>query len=165
MVVVTALLVLATALVAPRLLSTQEGSETRRFFSDVRGLIIAARDEAILRGVPVSVEFAEDNSIVATRERLEDAMQTDTIRSLPVQPGVTASRTVLDGETVEQSDWKLTFYPDGTSLGGGVEFAVNGQPFRSVYVVHGLSSVALISGELPDPSEQKWTAGEHEKRF
>ncbi len=68
----------------------------------------------------------------------------------------------LAGKTVDEADFQLHFYTDGTSDGGGITVA-QGANNKSLSVDE-LGRCSETDGDLPDPTTQKWEAGQFEPR-
>lgn len=82
--------------------------------------------------------------------------------SVSLPSGVQIGEIVLDGKPSTSSDFKLHFYPDGRSEGGGFEM-IEGSTTRSLTVDrNGLAR--LQEAELPAATENKWEAGQYEQR-
>jgi prepilin-type N-terminal cleavage/methylation domain-containing protein len=68
----------------------------------------------------------------------------------------------LAGKTVSEPDFQVRFYPDGTCDSGGIGFTLGGATQSIVIDDFGRTTVA--DGPLPDPTSQKWEAGQFEPR-
>ena len=68
----------------------------------------------------------------------------------------------LAGKTVSEPDFQLRFYADGTCDSGGIGFTLANSTQSIVIDDFGRSTVA--DGSLPDPTSQKWEAGQFEPR-
>ena len=78
-------------------------------------------------------------------------------------PDLTARSFVAGSTDATASDWQVTFYADGTSDGGSVE--VNQGGIVRTLVLGAKSGLAKWQdGEAPANEEDKWQAGEYERR-
>ena len=85
------------------------------------------------------------------------------MKSFQLPSGLEASNFRSQDNNVDPGSWLIHFYPDGTSDSGGVEIA-RGQEQNSLQVTNdGFPS--LISGPLPDTSDQQWTAGTYAQKI
>ena len=165
LIAVTAFLALLVAVVAPRLVPAKDSSDLRRFFSLSRALFTTAREDAISLGVPITVRIENETTLIATRANQDDSQRQDTIHSVAMPAGVTIGKAVSAGQEENTADWEVTFQPDGTCLGGGLQFDLDDEAYRSVTVRETDGAILYTTGEIQAQTEEKWTAGEHEKRF
>jgi hypothetical protein len=158
--VIIVLALIATT-VLPRLAAIESSREYRDFRLAVRRTGVEARELAISRGIPTSVTFDDSEqtlNIVAEAEGEET-----TLRSVRVVEGVTAARFAAGDAETNASEWRLTFYPDGRSDGGGIDFESNGDLFTLYAEKSG--AVHFADGEMPDLTSEQWPAGEYEHRI
>lgn len=154
-------LVLIVAVVAPRMESLKESGEYRAFRIGVRRLASEARELAISRGEPVSVSLNESEGTIQIQSDSADAQQAS-LRSLQIAPGVQATRCVAGDVEANPAEWRLQFYPDGRSDGGGVQFEAENDTFYLMADERGV--VRFDDGQLPNMAAQRWQAGEYERR-
>jgi type II secretory pathway pseudopilin PulG len=160
--VVTAIMMLFAAVVVPAVVNQKERREEREFRSSLLRLVDDARERAIESGKTVSLVMGDgDDQLQVTREGDDD--QEDTVvRSLTVHPGFEITSFEMGGDQVAPTEWKLRFYPEGKADGGGFELR-QGTDLKSL-VIDKTGNVRLSEGPLPDTSQDKWPAGEFEKR-
>lgn len=68
----------------------------------------------------------------------------------------------IAGKDVSETDFQVRFYSDGTCDSAGLGFTVAKNPQSLVIDDFGRSTI--VDGELPDPTTQKWEAGQFEPR-
>ena len=85
-----------------------------------------------------------------------------TVKTLPLTSGVQFGNFQLAGSATDSGSWKLHFYADGSTDGGGFEMVDRGQTKSVVVNAHG--GTQLNDGTLPDASQEKWTAGDYVHR-
>jgi len=82
--------------------------------------------------------------------------------SATIPEGATIGQLNLGSQSSSTSDFKLHFYPEGRSEGGGFEI-VEGSTTRTLLVdINGFAS--LKEATLPPAAEQSWEAGTYEQR-
>lgn len=185
--VVILLLALMAATIVPNLVSQKDARQVRLFFSSVQDMAREARTVAVQTGQTVTLRLTEgadrletvqprvetaadesrDGRNVAVRtpatgaaSRTED--ETVTVRRLTMPDLLQAARFRSGEEDRSASDWELRFYPDGTCDGGGLEWNAGGETVFLAVSPQG--DVSLGNGDLPEQREERWTAGEYEKR-
>ncbi len=157
MVTVVVLTVIASMIV-PNLVRAQEGQAKRDFEANLFRFASYAREKAIQEHKTISLGLS-DRSFVVYEGLDGDEEQ---VRSLAMPEGVDTGSFAAEGEDATSSDWRLRFYADGSSDGGGVELNNDGR-IRSLQIKPN-GSMTLIEGSLEETGTQKWTAGEIEKR-
>lgn len=85
-----------------------------------------------------------------------------TVKSVPLIAGIQFGNFQLAGSSSDSGNWKLHFYADGTSDGGGFEL-VDRRETRSV-VINTRGGCQLTDGTLPDTSQDRWAAGDYVHR-
>ena len=82
--------------------------------------------------------------------------------SVDLPSGVSIGQINLGSQSSSTSDFKLHFYADGRSEGGGIEL-VDGSTTRSLTVDRD-GIARLEEGSLPATTADKWEAGQYEQR-
>lgn len=82
--------------------------------------------------------------------------------SAPMPDGVTLGQLNLGSDSSNSSDFKLHFYPEGRSEGGGFEM-VEGATTRTLSIDRN-GFATLKEGTLTPATEQSWEAGTYEQR-
>jgi Tfp pilus assembly protein FimT len=173
LIVVIGVITLLAGIVAPMAISLQAGQVTRNFYTSVRDLSVKACNEAINRGLTMVItsdgntkklSMAADTT-VATSNTLAPPSPTVDIPTVevPIPDGVTLQTYKSGTNDSNEGDWKLHFYPDGTSDGGGFEIAQGSKIQSWIVAIDG--SNQLLDGNYPDPTLQKWQAGDYAKRL
>jgi hypothetical protein len=85
-----------------------------------------------------------------------------TLKTLPLSNGLQFGNFQLAGTSADTGSWKLHFYADGTSEGGGLEISDRTQTKSIVVNTHG--GVQQTDGTLPDTSQDRWAAGDYVHR-
>lgn len=154
---VVVLLALFAATVAPHMASAIEGSKRRQYRVSVLTLLRQAKNEAVLRGQATEVRLEESTfRLVATSQDQEET----SINVVQAVEGVEATHTWVDGAEVSEGEWALTFFPDGTSNGGGFQFD-EGTGSQSVTVSR-RNGLASLGDDVANPTldqETEWEAG------
>ena len=158
MVVVVVLSVLAS-LVVPNLVRAQEGQQKRDFEASLYRLASYAREKAIQEHKTISLSMSDRSFVV---NDVTDGGDENELRTLAMPEGVDTGSFAAEGEDSTSGDWKLRFYSDGSSDGGGVELNNDGR-IRSLEIKPN-GSMKLVEGSLEENDNEKWMAGEIEKR-
>ncbi len=85
-----------------------------------------------------------------------------TVKTLPLTAGVQFGNFQLAGTSSDSGSWKLHFYADGTTDGGGLELVDRG--ITKSVVVNTKGGASLTDGTLPDTSQDRWVAGDYVHR-
>jgi general secretion pathway protein H len=117
MLVVLAILVLTTALVAPLVSGGSEGARLQMAASDLASAFRVTRSAAIARNTETSLMIDVDrrtfrSSVVSQRSFAQD---------------IDAKLTFASGLGTGASDGGFQFFPDGSSTGGDVTLSLRGQ--------------------------------------
>lgn len=75
---------------------------------------------------------------------------------------ISATRAQNGKESTDIASWKWTTYPDGSADYGGIEFTIGSQTKSLVFSRQG--GYTWQEGNLPEPTDEEWQAGEIEKR-
>ncbi len=175
-VVVMVILIMA-ALIERNFSHVKEGLAQRAFTSSLRSEVIRARLTAIQDGKTVTMQYDPAGSTFTLSEPTTDttssnqapikitdlqSQPTESVHSIPIAPGITFSTFRIGTNDTGNGDWKLHFYPEGRSDGGGVQMMV-GKVTESLLIdPHGLPT--YVSGPLPDASNDVWQSGTYEQR-
>jgi Tfp pilus assembly protein FimT len=173
LIVVIGVITLIAGIVAPMAISLQKGQVTRNFYTSVRDLSVKARNEAINRGLTMTItsdgnqkhlEMAVDTT-VATSNTLAPPSPTVDVPAVdvPIPDDVTLQTYKTGTNDTTEGEWKLHFYPDGSSDGGGFEIAQGSK--TQTWIVATDGSNRMLDGTYPDPTLEKWQAGDYAKRL
>jgi len=157
MIVVIAVLALISTAIVPSLLSMKATSDRKDTVSGVRRFAAEARERAIENGKETQVIYDGATKQLQIQDVEADGTAT-TAKYVQLLDGIEPQRLQLAGKDSNETDFKLTFSPDGHSIGGGVEF----KDFSVLIDSNGVSQ--FITGTLPDTTDQQWQAGNLEQR-
>jgi prepilin-type N-terminal cleavage/methylation domain-containing protein len=156
LIVVTVLVIVASA-VTPWMISMKKTSDRRDLLSSIRRVAAEARERAIRTGHSTDVIYDDSASELQIEETGEDG-EASVVEHVKMTSGVTPQRFQMAGKDATSADFKLTFSPDGRSNGGGIEF----DGFAISVDQNGTNK--FIDGTLPEQTDEKWQAGDLEKR-
>jgi prepilin-type N-terminal cleavage/methylation domain-containing protein len=144
-----------------RLSASASGQALRDFQASLRAAAEQARLRAISTRTPVTLAVSSDQSAIEMRQSLDG--QDRTVKSLRLPEGLTPSLLEYEGVQSSASEWRLSFYPDGTSDSGGIEFS-SSRGGRFAWIASIGSAPRLVEGEMPSTGDERWLAGEMEQR-
>lgn len=163
MMVVITLLVFIAALVYPNLARLRDAQEKRDFVSGLATFARQAREEAITGGQSVRLRLGDgENALEIVTTDLTSGDER-TIRTRRFPDGFGTGQTRIEDALAPGSEWQLTFYPDGSSERGGIEITEGRRVFALV-LDNEIGQPRLMEGNLPDLSQDRWAAGEIERR-
>lgn len=150
------LLALFAASIAPNVARQIEASKKRGYRQSVLILLRQARNEAIWTRLTTNVTIEENAFSISQTE----ADSTTTLKRVEAVNGVEVSHEWINGSEVGESEWKIAFYPDGTSSGGGFQFD-EGSNSQSVSVKKSSGEI-VTTNNATNPSiedDSEWEAG------
>ena len=160
--VVIAVLVITAVMIMPAI-SRQKGQITQRdFVPALRRIVSSARTAAIDQSVTTYLSWDDSQAKVILYKQGTADGGDEQLTSISVPNAFTTNSFVLNGESSNSGDWKLHFYPDGSSETGGVEFTDNGKTQYMLVNIRGIGQLA--GGSLPETSSDHWPAGDYEHR-
>jgi prepilin-type N-terminal cleavage/methylation domain-containing protein len=157
--VVIAVLALLAAGVVPMLTSIGRSQTYYSFLNKLGTIGAQAREQAIALAKPVDLEFDSSNNQFKIHT-LDDNGGDTSLQTLQLPDGFAADRFQLSGRESDAGEWKLNFYPDGSSDGGGVQ-VTQGNNTITLYSDSQTGRTTLTHEPLPDPSTLTWTAGDY----
>jgi prepilin-type N-terminal cleavage/methylation domain-containing protein len=163
--VVVALIALFASLIVPNLASEKAGRERRAFYVNLENLVVDARETAIETKRTVNLRYDDSAEEFYLNQELEDdaeGTEQEIGKRIHLAEGMRTSEFRADDQTASSGDWSIAFYSDGTSDGGGVAIMDGERQFA--FVVNDRGGYEAVDGGLPDPTENKWPAGENEHR-
>jgi type II secretory pathway pseudopilin PulG len=161
-VIIAVLLILSSAIV-PRLLSFSQSQRERAFMQQLLAMTAEGREAAIRLGKDVTMQYDDSKNAFAMHYQ-DDSQNDSTLQTVVLPPNFQASKFEVGPNTTGASDFKLTFYPDGTADGGGVEIGRNTTDITSISVDKATGTVSLLHDPLPEVSDQTWQAGDYVHR-
>jgi Tfp pilus assembly protein FimT len=158
--VVVLILAVMAATVMPRLVNLKRGDDVRKFRTDVLTSIKTARTTAISSGQTVQLRFEDgSNTVQIVRQEAEDEVM---LRRNAAPDGVSGDAYRVGTNTVSAGDFALSFYSDGTSEQGGIQFRFDAAT-ETLWIERD-GTAEWRDGELPEPQLERWPAGELEQR-
>lgn len=161
--VVVAVLSLLAAAIMPNLASFERGRQLRSFLTNLPLMAARAREMAISYGYPVDLEYDDGANQLVIHSKDQNG-DDQTLSTLALPSGFSASRFMLGQNESDGSSWKLAFYPDGTSDGGGLELRKPDNTILSLHVFANDGRSELLNDSLPDPKQDSWPAGDYVHR-
>lgn len=175
--VVILVLALVVSIVVPNVMAMIAGRRSKNFLSDVRTFSVRARNQAIDTGQTMvlaangsehGLTISADTTTTTTNSTNANATanavtSTDPIANLALPNGTTLQTFKIGTQDSNEGEWKIHFYPDGRSDGGGFEIVQGGLTYSWIVAQDG--SNKLLSGSYPDQTSEVWPAGGYEKRL
>ena len=161
--VVVAVLLILSAAVVPNLIAMENSQRERAFYNTLANMPAQAREKAIAQGRTVSLQY-NDTANQFQLHTTDDNGNDQTATTLDLLPGIQVNRVVLGTNDSSPTDWKLNFYPDGSSDGGGAEMSLPDSTAVSLSVEAANGHSQLLGDRLPDPNSQRWQAGDYVHR-
>lgn len=168
--VVVIIAVVASA-VFPSIAAIQRSQAAIGFRQALESVAQKARTQAIQQNRATKILLNNEGQV--GWDYAEEAIsETDTTEELelgqvrdPVQPTATTEFTIFEvnREDVNQGDWEVGFFPDGTADRAYLEFTMDDETF--VLIVNPNSgSTRVIRGTIDEQTSNEWDAGEIERR-
>ena len=79
-------------------------------------------------------------------------------KSLTLPSGWQGQQFMLDGQSVNSSDWKVNFNPDGSSDSATIDFQFPENGEKSV-LIDAFGRITVLDGPPPDPTTLQWQGG------
>lgn len=158
---VITVLVLAALIIAPSLPSMVKSQQKRDYFDALERLAITAANEAKRSGTVVRI--VSDQSGAFSIERGETTASGQSSRTRVVSPVAGLSIVSLDGTdgTQDLNGWSLSFYRDGTSSGGSVQFSEGSAIWT--FHVDKKGRPSIVAGDVEEIPDE-WEAGDRASR-
>lgn len=154
--VVILILALLAASIMPNVATAIESNRRRNFRLAVPRMMSDAHNRAVQSGQPVFMSTNTDDGFQLTNT--QDGQDDNVLQTLDAVDGVTIDSLLAADGSEPSDDWKVGFYPDGTSDGGIVELNDSGTTYR--YQIVKASSRVKRLGEDDQVEEDKWPAGD-----
>lgn len=184
--VVLVVIVVMASLITPRVITMRSQQEQRAAFGQLLDFTRSARGKAIEDGVTYALAYdgsksqfvmkkepppdqaaAVSGTIPAPVQRplanVQSASDMQDVTTLQMPDGISPTKFVVQQNSVDPSSFLLHFYPDGTSDGGGVEIT-RGTDTNSLQVTQE-GYPTMMTGPLPDTTEQEWPAGTYVQKI
>ncbi len=172
--VVIVVLALVVSIVVPNVMTMIAGRRSKNFLSDVRTFSVRARNQAVETGQTMALDangsehgltISADTTTnsTSTNSTANAVTSTDPLANLALPNGTTLQTFKIGTQDSNEGEWKIHFYPDGRSDGGGFEIVQGGLTYSWIVAQNG--SNKLLPGSYPDQTSEVWPAGEYEKRL
>lgn len=160
--VVILVLSLVVAIVVPNLHAFLRGERYREDVIRLERVGITAGRLAAEGGGSVRLTFdsGTDELVVSAGEEGTEG-ETESRVALPL--GFEAVRFIAGRTESSVADWRITFYADGSCSGGSIEF-IEDSDSRTLVIRSNDGRSSLIYGPAPEPGQERWPAGELERR-
>lgn len=173
--IVIFMIILLTSIVAPSLNSQQKSQAAIGIRQNFESVAQVARTQAIRQNRATVLKFNNEGQIgwdFLEEATTEDQIAQDedaNVQLGEVRNGVSPTSTTtfeqyqLNLEDVQQSEWLVGFYPDGTADKAYLQFTMDDQTF--LFTVDPESGTTkVIQSTINDQEESEWPAGEIEQR-
>ncbi len=174
---------LCAALVVPNLVASRRGQGERLLLTQLPAFVLRARNEALTRRATLRISFdgqssafvldLDDQSQSQTQGRAPNAASSRSsnetqetgqpIALLSLPEGVSVDRFILNGSDSGEGDWGVRFFGDGTAESSTLEFRAPAESFCLVIDAR-KGTGEVREGAVADQPEDRWEAGELEKR-
>jgi len=159
---VIVIIALFAGLLMPNLVRMKSSREEREFWVALARFTTQGRERAIQLGRTVTMQFdGTTNTLTFTSINPDDGLEED-LAHLDLYEGTQVVKFEADDQQLAPSEWKLHFYPESKADKGGLELTLNNQTRALTVDQYGRAQV--IEGQLPDTTDDKWTAGDIEHR-
>lgn len=167
---VIVIIALLAAIMVPRLVAAQNSQSAGATRVGISSLAQQARQIAVSRQIPVTLTVREGTGLGLVQTVLDSATNPGETLESEVDLGSVAfdSSTSLTRFRIQQSDvmqdeWRVTFYPDGSSDRAALEFQQNGRAW-TLTVDPYTGNARMSEGPMGEPVDDWWPAGEIERR-
>lgn len=158
-----ALLGLLASAVSPNLVALHESRLKRTFRAETRLCALLARETSIRTGVETLLILDDAQNTFRVVQETSEEGETE-FKRLALRSGTTTLAASIGGVDTEGSEWRQTFYPDGTADGGALTLGEGKESFS--LVIEPTSGAARIEeGTAQDPTQTRWEAGNLETRL
>jgi prepilin-type N-terminal cleavage/methylation domain-containing protein len=187
MVVVCAILALLATAVMPNLVAQRRSQALRSTAAAVLRLPTEARNQAAALKVPVAL-LLDGGDLVLERMATDDATtnttnpanamggpvsrlgvsnatqgEGDVLKRVALGGEVQVESAQAAGEGIDPGAWRWVVYPDGSADEGGLVLQFGSQR-RTLYLPPDGPARWIAGDEMPDPTQERWPAGEVEQR-
>lgn len=161
--VVITILAMFAAAIMPNLVSERRSRAVRQFFPEARNLLMETRSRSIGDGQARTIRYEDGSGRLIVERTDVETGDTSEERGITLPEGVTGSAFRIERTDSTSGEWRIGFYADGKSEGGGIEFDADGRTVSLLIDPSG--SVRIIQESLPDVSQEEWDAGGYEQRI
>lgn len=157
MLAVVGITLMIAVLIVPNLVAQRDSRSVWDFKTRLVDMAKEARSKAIESGDTIALYYQEDPKAVREVEESSDGTQHE-IRDLALPESLSTTKFDADTSEATTGQWRLPFFSDGGTAGGGIEFKDGDQIF-SFLVARSDRSPTVTDGPLPDLSLDTWPAG------
>lgn len=148
---------------APNYVSLQRGQEDRAFLSRLRNILATGKVRAVEQREAITLTLDENGAFALTSPAASEDENDITLASLEVPDSFTISRLFANDAEMQQEDWTISFFADGTSDGGAIELD-RGEQLHIFVVDPESSSVKTTDDSEQLGAQRRWPAGSYETR-
>lgn len=160
--VVILVLSLVVAIVVPNLHAFLRGETYREDVIRLERVGLTAGRLSAHSGAQVNLTFdsGTDELVLSSGEEGTESARESRV---PLPSGFEAVRFIAGRGESSVADWRISFYSDGSCNGGSIEFIEDSEA-RTLVIRPSDGHSSLIYGPAPEPSQERWPAGELEQR-
>jgi len=161
-IVVLAILVIIASAVLPRVMAMQRSQNAKQLEAKIARLPAEAAAQAYSLQIPVRLRTSSDSIImekvsVGSDGSISNDTQSEQIKEVNLGNDIRVDNAQLNGQASTSDNWEWIVYPDGSSDSGAVEFEEDKSHYSLVITDHAASQ--WIEGDMPDQTQNTWTAG------
>jgi Tfp pilus assembly protein FimT len=157
-----AIVLIMAGLTLPNVVREAESRSHRLFRDKLKTWVYAAKSRAIQTRTTVGLSFDKDSENLKTIE--EDSQSVSKpFPDLQLPDGVTATKFAADSYESPSDGWRVPFFADGSTTGGGIQFTENNDQYCLIVDAQS-GEPNVVDGPLPELSLQSWPAGGLQKR-
>ena len=157
MLLVIMVMLLISGLVMPNLVTRKRNRDAWEFRQELRSLGMNAKARATEIGRTVSLSFDKSKNQAQVIELDVNGSEKVT-HTLDMPPGLTTSRFVGNQDEQVGNQWRVPFYSDGNTTGGGIQFQSDDRTW-SLVVSPMDETIKDLDGPMPDFTYDTWPAG------
>lgn len=154
-IVVCAVLIIIAAAIVPNLFAITRSRRLQDLEGNIARLPAEARNEAQQTQTPVRLRVS-GTMLVMEQVPANDAPQQ--VKAVDMGDSLQVDTVQLNGQPSDVGSWAWTVYPDGSADSGGIQFS-EGKAQKSL-ILSPTGTAQWVSGDLPDQSQDQWTAGQ-----
>ncbi len=146
----------------PSMVREADSRSHRLFKIQMRSWALAARTRAIETRATVALNYDKNARALQTIE--EDSQgASKPLPDLKLPDDLQAEKFAADSNESPPDGWRVPFFSDGSTTGGGIQFQV-GETTYSLIIDKATGAATTVDGRLPDLSYETWPAGGVQKR-
>jgi Tfp pilus assembly protein FimT len=159
MLFVIAVTALIAGLIMPNLIIRKQGRDEWEFRTSLRSIGKNAKSRAVEIGRTVSLAFDKSKNQLQVIE-LDQLGSEKITKTVDMPSWISVTRFVANQDESVSDQWRVPFYSDGGTTGGGLQFQV-GERTWSLVVSPTDASIKDLDGTLPDYTYESWPAGDN----